>query len=227
MDDRVLIIEDDESIAELERDALSAAGYETDVAATGEAGIALALEREYACVVLDIMLPGADGFEVCRRLRDRQDTPVLFVTARMSDADKIKAFAGGADDYIVKPFSLAELTARVAARISRYDALTGGARRGRFSIGSLTFDLPRRKVSRDGRDVPLANKEFELLTFLARNPGEVFSKEQILNAVWGGDAFIEPGTVSVHVNRLREKIENNPQAPERLKTVWGVGYKLE
>ena len=222
---RILIIEDDISIAEIERDYLQANRYETEIAANGRDGTKLALEKDFDLILLDIMLPDTDGFAVCKEIRAQKQTPILFVTARMDDIDKIKGFAAGADDYICKPFSFHELLARVSARISRYEALTG-EQREEIKVRDLRIQIPTRRVLLGEKEVTLPNKEFELLLFLSQNPGKVFSKEQILNAVWGVDMFVEMNTVAVHINRLREKIERSSSNPEYILTVWGIGYKF-
>ena len=224
---RILIIEDDASIAEIERDYLQAHNYETEIAACGQDGVRLALEKDFDLILLDIMLPDIDGFSVCKEIRSLKQTPILFITAKMEDIDKIRGFAAGADDYICKPFSFHELLARVSARISRYEALTGAeGRRDEIRIRDLRILLSSRQVFLGDKEIPLPNKEFELLAFLAQNPGKVFSKEQILNGVWGVDMFVEMNTVAVHINRLREKIECSSANPEYILTVWGIGYKF-
>ena len=223
----ILIVEDDISIAEIERDYLQANNYKVEIVCCGQDGVKLAFDKDFDLILLDIMLPDKDGFIVCKEIRTKKQTPILFITAKMDDIDKIKGFAAGADDYICKPFSFHELLARVSARISRYEALTGdGRRREEVRIRDLRILLPSRQVFLGEKEISLPNKEFELLAFLAQNPGKVFSKEQILNAVWGVDMFIEMNTVAVHINRLREKIEHSSSNPEYLLTVWGIGYKV-
>ncbi|MDR3239499.1 MAG: response regulator transcription factor [Clostridiales bacterium] len=226
---KILIIEDDPSIAEIESDYLQANQYEAAIAPNGTAGAALALAENFDLILLDIMLPDKDGFAVCKEIRAQKQTPILFVSARMDDIDKIKGFAAGADDYICKPFSFHELLARVAARIARYEALTGADQhsgRGEIRIKNLRILTDARRVFLGEKEIPLPNREYELLLFLAQNPGKVFSKEQILNAVWGVDMFVEMNTVAVHINRLREKIERSSANPEFILTVWGAGYKF-
>jgi DNA-binding response OmpR family regulator len=227
MKKNILIIEDDPEIAGLESDYLESGGYAAQVESSGEAGVSAALSREFDMIILDVMLPDKDGFEVCREIRRIRQTPVLFVTARQDDIDKIKGFNAGADDYMIKPFSFAELVARVGARISRYEKLTrSDARPAELAIRDLRINLSSRRVFLGGREIAMPNKEFELLSFLAKNPDMVFSKDSLLNNVWGGDAYIEPNTVTVHINRLRDKIETDASNPAYIKTVWGVGYKL-
>jgi DNA-binding response OmpR family regulator len=222
-----LIVEDDSSISEIERDYLRANHYETETAALGRDAVNFALNRDFDLILLDIMLPDIDGFSVCKEIRAKKQTPILFVTARIDDIDKIKGFAAGADDYICKPFSFHELLARVAGRISRFEALTGTEdRREEIRIRDLRILIPSRRVFLADKEVSMPNREFELLLFLAQNPGKVFSKERILDAVWGVDMFVEMNTVAVHVNRLREKIDSGSDNPRYIQTVWGIGYKF-
>ena len=224
---RILIIEDDMSIAEIMRDYLQASHYETEIASCGQDGVKLATNSEIDLILLDIMLPDIDGFSVCKAIRAHKQTPILFVTAKMDDIDKIKGFAAGADDYICKPFSFHELLARVSARIARYEALTGTEERlEEIRIKELRIVIPSRRVFLGDKEIAFPNKEFDLLLFLAQNPGKVFGKEQILNSVWGVDAYVEINTVTVHINRLREKIERSSSNPEYILTVWGIGYKF-
>jgi len=215
------------SIAEIMRDYLQASRYETKIAACGQDGVKLAINSEIDLILLDIMLPDIDGFSVCKAIRAHKQTPILFVTAKMDDIDKIKGFAAGADDYICKPFSFHELLARVSARIARYEALTGTEERlEEIRIKELRIVIPSRRVFLGDKEIAFPNKEFDLLLFLAQNPGKVFGKEQILNSVWGVDAYVEINTVTVHINRLREKIERSSSNPEYILTVWGIGYKF-
>ena len=229
---KILVVEDDLSIAELEKDYLEASNYQTDLRHTGEAGLAAALSHDYDLIILDVMLPDIDGYKVLAGIREKKETPVLLVTARVADIDKIKGFNAGADDYIVKPFSPLELTARVKAHIGRYEKLTGlkpGAGRSinrNIAVQDLRIDVSGRQVYKKDEAIDLTNKEFDLLLFLVNNPGEVFSKERLLDKVWGENAFVENSTVTVHINRLREKIEDNPVKPQYIATVWGRGYKF-
>lgn len=200
---KILIVEDDRLIAELERDYLEASEYEVELAMDGFAGMKLVREQEYDLVILDVMLPGVSGFEICREIRKTKDIPVLLVTAKKEDVDKIRGLGLGADDYIVKPFSPAELVARVKAHIGIHERLL-----------------------KKGREVTLTNREFELLLFLAENPNIAFSKETLFDRVWGMDAVGDTATVTVHVNRLREKLEDDTGSPDYIETVWGVGYRF-
>ncbi len=226
---RILIIEDDDSIAAIERDYLVLAGFEVDIAATGGDGIALGRSGHYDLILLDLMLPGVDGFSVCRTLRGTLDIPILMVTARQEDIDKIKGLGIGADDYITKPFSPNVLVARIKANLAQYDRLKNAdARdRARISLGSVTLHTDTRRVFVDGTEVPLKNKEFELLYFLMSNADIVFSREALYERIWGYDALGDNATVAVHINRLREKIERDPSKPRYIQTVWGAGYRFK
>ena len=220
---KILIIEDDASIAELERDYLMADGFEVTVIGDGREGLRKALEEEFALIVLDVMLPGADGFEICTEIRAHKNTPVLMVSARRDDVDKVKGLGLGADDYMVKPFSPSELVARVRAHISRYERLTNKAEGSTLSVRGLTIDIPARRVYVQGEEAVLKNKEFELLLFFAENPNIVFSKETLFDRIWGMDSLGDTATVTVHVNRIRDKIEH---ADKYIETVWGSGYRF-
>lgn len=228
---RVLIIEDDMSIAELERDYLEVAGFDVSLAVSGNEGICRALEQDFDLFIVDIMLPDANGFEICREIRKSKETPILIVSAKDSDIDKIRALGLGADDYIVKPFSPSELVARAQAHITRFERLResfGSKKEGdgdKTSLGDLVINHSSRTVSFAGKNISLPNKEFDLLSMLAKNPNSVLSKEKILNQVWGVDAYVESATVAVHVNRLREKIEEDSSNPRHIQTVWGIGYR--
>ena len=226
---RILIIEDDESIAAIERDYLVLAGFEVDIAATGGDGIAMGRSGHYDLILLDLMLPGVDGFSVCRTLRGTLDIPILMVTARQEDIDKIKGLGMGADDYITKPFSPNVLVARIKANLAQYDRLknSGSRDRARISLGSVTLHTDTRRVFVDGTEVPLKNKEFELLYFLMSNADIVFSREALYERIWGYDALGDNATVAVHINRLREKIERDASKPRYIQTVWGAGYRFK
>ena len=226
---RILIIEDDDSIAAIELDYLVLAGFEVDIAATGGDGIAMGRSGHYDLILLDLMLPGVDGFSVCRTLRGTLDIPILMVTARQEDIDKIKGMGMGADDYITKPFSPNVLVARIKANLAQYDRLknSGSRDRARISLGSVTPHTDTRRVFVDGTEVPLKNKEFELLYFLMSNADIVFSREALYERIWGYDALGDNATVAVHINRLREKIERDPSKPRYIQTVWGAGYRFK
>lgn len=220
---RILIIEDNIEIAKLERDFLEASAIETD----GTKGLERALQEDFDLILLDIMLPGIDGFHICRRIREEKEVPILMVSAKREDMDKIRGLGLGADDYIVKPFSPNELVARVKGHLARYEQLTSReTHRNVLRYGDLEIDESGHRVFVKGKEVALPNKEFELLLFFAKNPGIVFSKETLFDRVWGGEALGETATVSVHVNRVREKIEENTAKPRYIETVWGAGYRF-
>ena len=226
---KILIVEDDKNIAMLERDYLEANGFETDIELTGEKGLKRALEVEYSLIILDIMLPGIDGFEICRILRRDKDTPILFVSAKKEDIDKIRGLGLGADDYMVKPFSPSELVARVKAHINRYERLKcrQTEKSEVIEVGGLHIDIKARRVFLNEKEIILANKEFDLLVFLSSNPNIVFSKDTLFDKIWGLDSIGETSTVTVHINRLREKIETDSQNPRYIETVWGAGYRFK
>lgn len=229
MPDRILVIEDDISIAELLRDYLEINGMHADMAHTGKAGLSMALENSYDLVLLDLMLPEMDGFEVLKRIREAKDTPVLLVSARREDIDKIRGFGLGADDYVTKPFSPGELVARVKAHLARFRRLTGKTvtRETAIRVRGLEIDPDARSVRVGGKTVDLTSKEFDILLFLARNPNKVFSKDQLFDRIWGLEAFGDTSTVTVHVGKIREKIENDPKNPQYIQTVWGAGYMFK
>jgi DNA-binding response OmpR family regulator len=229
MPDRVLVIEDDRSIAELIRDYLEINKLEADLAFDGPSGLAKALEAKHDLIVLDLMLPGMDGFEICRRLRAQSQKPILILSARKDDIDKIRGLGLGADDYVVKPFSPGELIARIKAHIARYQRLTGGLGQERETVlrlRSLEVVVENRQVRVRDSEVNLAGKEFDILLLLMRHPGRVLSKEEIFSLIWGSDAYGDTSTVTVHIRRIREKIETDPSNPDYIETVWGVGYRL-
>ncbi len=207
---KILIVEDDKSIAELEQDYLEINNYETEIAVTGYQGLELALNKDFDLILLDVMLPGKDGFEICRELRKYKEIPIIMVTAKEDDIYKIKGLGIGADDYIVKPFSPSELVARVTAHITRYERLTNIDKRSRandnvIDLGRLKIMCDARRVYVGNNEIRLANKEFELLQFLAINPNIVFSKDKLLDRIWGEESLGDTSTVTVHINRIREK----------------------
>lgn len=225
---KILIIEDDMDIAELERDYLEANGFSVEIVGDGSLGEKRALEADVDLILLDIMLPGMDGFQVCRKVREARNIPILLVSARQEDVDKIRGLGLGADDYIVKPFSPSELVARVKAHLQRYLQLTGKKDAPHvLQRGALTIDRDGHRIFLDGREVPMPNKEFALLLFLAENPGVVFSKETLFERIWGETSLGDTATVSVHINRIREKIEPSTTRPTYIETVWGVGYRFK
>lgn len=226
---KILIVEDDKSIAELERDYLEAADFQVMIASDGRQGLELAQLDVYDLLLLDIMLPGLDGFQICREVRKTREIPILMVSARREDIDKIRGLGLGADDYIIKPFSPSELTARVKAHLSRYERLLANNEKSTFKsiqCGDLEIQPDTHRVFQAGKEITLTNREFELLLFLAENPGFVFSKDRLFEQVWGLDAAGDTATVMVHVNRLREKIEPEPAKPIYIETVWGAGYRF-
>lgn len=227
---RILIIEDDISIAELERDYLEINGYAVDIENAGDKGLYKALGGKYDLIILDIMLPNIDGFEVCRKLRGQTDIPILLVSAKEEDIDKIRGLGLGADDYITKPFSPNELMARVKAHISRYERLVGNSRdnkRDVIEIRGITLDKTSRRTYINGKEVELTTKEFDLLMLLASNPNRVFSKEELFERIWGLDSMGDVATVTVHIRKLREKIEYDASKPQYIETIWGIGYRFE
>ncbi|PYI55815.1 DNA-binding response regulator [Paenibacillus flagellatus] len=224
---RILIIEDETSIAELQRDYFELNGFRVDLCHDGEEGLELALKGSYDLIVLDLMLPGKDGFDVCRQIRAVKEVPILIVSAKKEEVDKIRGFGTGADDYITKPFSPSELVARVKAHLARYERLLGKTpERDELSIRNLTIYTGSRRVFVSGEEVTLTAKEFELLTFLAQHPDRVFGKEELFERIWGPDSWGDNSTVTVHVRRIREKIEADPSRPQFIETVWGAGYRF-
>ena len=226
---RILIIEDDKAIAELERDYLEANDFSVEIISDGKKGEEKALDEDFGLILLDLMLPSADGFSICRAIRREKDTPILMVSARQEEIDKVRGLGLGADDYIVKPFSPNELTARVKAHIARYERLTQktAQKLGSIFTGGLEICPEARRVFTDGKEVSLTRREFDLLLFFAENPGIAFSKDKLFDRIWGMDALGDTATVMVHINRIREKIEPNPATPVYIETVWGVGYRFQ
>ena len=230
--EKILIIEDDEMIAELERDYLEANGYGTELVFDGNTGEKIARAGDFDAILLDVMLPGKTGFDICRDLRKDMKVPIIMVTAKKEDIDKIRGLGLGADDYLVKPFSPAELVARVKSHIHIHRLLleNGGAgiqeTEQEISYGSLRILPKSRRVYLEQKEVILVNKEFELLLFLAENPSLVFSKDTLFDRVWGLDSLGDAATVTVHVNRLRDKLGKNNDKNQFIETVWGAGYRF-
>ena len=228
---KILIIEDDVSIAKIQRDFLKINGFDVNVKADGQQGLNEALTGQYDLILLDLMLPSMDGFEICKRVREKLAIPILMVTAKIEDVDKIRGFGTGADDYISKPFSLPELVARVKANLAQFErikSVTSPAPEGKeINFGSIKLNQQTRRVQVDGVEIELKTKEFDLLSFLMTNPDIVFSKEHLYERLWGMDAFGDLKTVTVHINRLRDKIEKDPQNPIYIHTVWGAGYRFK
>jgi len=223
---KILIIEDDPEIAALERDYLQMSGFETVLASGGIEGLEAAKNSDIDLIILDIMLPEMDGFTVLGKLRETSDIPVILISARGEDIDKIRGLGLGADDYIHKPFSPGELVARVRAHLSRFERLTSKTRNSALSVRGLEVDREDRRVHVRGAECSLTPKEFDILLFLMENPNRVYSKEDLFERVWGLDALGDGDTVVVHVRRLREKIEPEPQNPQYVETVWGAGYRF-
>lgn len=224
---KILIIEDDAAIAAIERDYLEIENFEVEIASDGTVGTARGLSGEFDLILLDLMLPGMDGFTICRKLREKIDIPILMVTARQEDIDKVRGLGLGADDYIEKPFSPTVLVARVKANIAQYERLSGtGKAPSEIALGTIRLNTGTHRVFVDGREADLKNKEYELLLFLMLNVDMVFDRETLYEKVWGLEALGDNATVAVHINRLREKLEKDPAHPRYIETVWGAGYRF-
>ncbi|MGG4495096.1 response regulator transcription factor [Brevibacillus reuszeri] len=227
---RILIIEDDAVIAEVQKDYLEASGYVVDVAFSGDTGLQMAMQEEYDLLILDLMLPKVDGFEICKQVRSAKNIPILLVSAKKEDVDKIRGLGLGADDHISKPFSLGELVARVKAHLARYDRLVGDSQqrmpKDEIRIRGIRIDKLARKVQINGEEVVFTSKEYDLLLFLTTHPNWVFSKTELFEKIWGLDSLGDIATVTVHISKLREKIEKDPSKPQYIETVWGVGYRF-
>lgn len=225
---KILIIEDDEAIAQIEKDYLENCGYEVNIAYDGEKGLEMGLDGEYSLILLDLMLPKIDGFAVCRRLREKLDIPILMVTARQEDIDKIRGLGIGADDYIEKPFSPAILVARVKANIAQYERISKRKKpQSVITIGNISLNIGTHRVYVYEKEIELKNKEYELLKFLMINVDLVFDRETLYEKIWGMEALGDNATVAVHINRLREKLEKDPSKPRYIQTVWGAGYRFK
>lgn len=222
----ILIVEDEPSIAEVVELYLRRAGYQVRAVNDGNAALRLLEEHLPDLVVLDVMLPGMDGFSILRWVRDRSDTPVIFITARREEVERIAGLELGADDYVVKPFSPQELVSRVRAVLRRIHREEDKANKP-LIYGDLRIDPQTRLITLSGQEIALTSREFDLLWLLAQHPRQVFTRGQLLERVWGVTEYIDPGTVTVHLRRLREKIEKDASHPTRLVTIWGVGYKFE
>ncbi len=226
---RILIIEDEESIADLEKDYLEVSDFEVTVETRGDTGLKTALAEPFDLIILDLMLPGMDGFEVCRRIREQKNLPILMVSAKKDDIDKIKGLGLGADDYMTKPFSPSELVARVKAHLAQYERLVGVGKPENtvIEIRGLKIDKTARRVWIDGEEKQFTTKEFDLLTFLAENPNHVFSKDELFRRVWNMDSVGDIATVTVHIKKIREKLEYDTSNPQYIETIWGVGYRFK
>jgi DNA-binding response OmpR family regulator len=226
---KILIVEDEESIADLEKDYLELSGFEVEVANDGQTGLDKALFGDFDLVILDLMLPGVDGFEICRKVRAEKNTPIIMVSAKKDDIDKIRGLGLGADDYMTKPFSPSELVARVKAHLARYERLVGSAmpENDVIEIRGLKIDKTARRVFVNGEEKTFTTKEFDLLTFLAQNPNHVYSKEELFNKIWDMESIGDIATVTVHIKKIREKIEFDTSNPQYIETIWGVGYRFK
>ncbi|WP_088040757.1 response regulator transcription factor [Bacillus sp. EAC] len=224
----ILIIEDDISIAELQRDYLEISGFSVEIISNGKIGLHKSLNENYDLILLDLMLPEVNGFEICKRIRESKNIPVLIVSAKTEDIDKIRGFGLGADDFIVKPFSPSELVARVKAHLSRYKRFTSNEQSNDvLQVRGLTVNKESRQVFVEGIEKIFTTKEFNLLSFLASNPNKVFSKEHLFDRIWGFDTIGDNSTVTVHIRKIREKIEKDPSNPKYIETVWGAGYRFK
>lgn len=227
---RILIVEDEEAIADLEKDYLELSDFEVDIRNDGEEGLKTALEGDYDLVILDLMLPGIDGFEVCRSIREEKNIPILMVSARKDDIDKIRGLGLGADDYMTKPFSPSELVARVKAHMARYERLVGMNQKSQndiVEIRGIRIDKTARRVYVNGEERTFTTKEFDLLTFLAENPNRVFTKDELFREIWDMESIGDIATVTVHIKKIREKIEADTSKPNYIETIWGVGYRFK
>lgn len=226
---KILIIEDEESIADLEKDYLELSGFEVQIEGDGDSGLHTALTQEFDLIILDLMLPGMDGFEVCKKIREVKNVPILMVSAKKDDIDKIRGLGLGADDYMTKPFSPSELVARVKAHMARYERLVGANQKTNdvIEIRGLKIDKTARRVWVDGVEKNFTTKEFDLLTFLAENPNHVYTKEELFREIWDMDSIGDIATVTVHIKKIREKIEYDTSKPQYIETIWGVGYRFK
>ena len=226
---KILIVEDEESIAELEKDYLELSGFEVEIETDGSRGLERALGEDFDLFILDLMLPGTDGFEICRQIRAGKNTPILLVSAKKDDIDKIRGLGLGADDYMTKPFSPSELVARVKAHLARYTRLVSSNQKANdiVEIRGIRIDKTARRVFINGVEKPFTTKEFDLLTFLAENPNHVFTKEELFREIWDMDSIGDIATVTVHIKKIREKIETDTANPQYIETIWGVGYRFK
>lgn len=226
---KILIIEDEETIADLEKDYLELSGFEVEICNRGDTGLTRALNEEFDLIILDLMLPGVDGFEICRNIREEKNIPVIMVSAKKDDIDKIRGLGLGADDYMTKPFSPSELVARVKAHLARYERLVGSGIQENeiIEIRGIKIDKTARRVWVNGEEKQFTSKEFDLLAFLAQNPNHVFTKEELFSKIWDMESIGDIATVTVHIKKIREKIEFNTAKPQYIETIWGVGYRFK
>ncbi|WP_028611388.1 response regulator transcription factor [Paenibacillus harenae] len=225
---KILIIEDETVIAEVEKDYLEANGFAAEIAESGDKGLEKAIKEDFDLIILDLMLPRVDGFEICKQVRKVKNIPILMVSARKEDIDKIRGLGLGADDYVIKPFSLAELVARVKAHLARYDRLTVQTQQPKdeLQVRGIHIDKLSRKVFVNETELSLTSKEYDLLLFLAMHPNRVFTKDDLYDRIWGMDSLGELASVTVYISKLREKIERDPSKPQYIETIWGVGYRF-
>ena len=226
---KILIVEDEVAIAELEKDYLELSGFDVVMQHTGDAGLKAALNEDFNLIILDLMLPNVDGFEICKKVREKKNTPIIMVSAKKEDIDKIRGLGLGADDYMTKPFSPSELVARVKAHLARYERLVGSGVKAKelIEIRGIKIDKTARRVYVNGEEKAFTTKEFDLLTFLAENPNHVFTKEELFNKIWDMESIGDIATVTVHIKKIREKIEFNTSKPQYIETIWGVGYRFK
>lgn len=226
---KILIIEDEEAIADLEKDYLELSGFKVEIEERGDTGLTRALSEEFDLIILDLMLPGVDGFEICKQIREEKNTPVIMVSAKKDDIDKIRGLGLGADDYMTKPFSPSELVARVKAHMARYERLIGSGIQENevVEIRGIKIDKTARRVWVNGEERAFTSKEFDLLTFLAQNPNHVYTKEELFSKIWDMESIGDIATVTVHIKKIREKIEFNTAKPQYIETIWGVGYRFK
>ena len=226
---KILIIEDEEAIADLEKDYLEMSGYEVLIENDGTKGLEAALKEDIDLLVLDLMLPGVDGYEICKKVREEKNIPILMVSAKKDDIDKIRGLGLGADDYMTKPFSPSELVARVKAHLSRYERLVGSSQKANdvIEIRGLKIDKTARRAFVNGEEKIFTTKEFDLLTFLAENPNHVFTKDELFREIWDMESIGDIATVTVHIKKIREKIEYDTSKPQYIETIWGVGYRFK
>ena len=226
---KILIIEDEEAIADLEKDYLEMSGYEVLIENDGTEGLQVALKENIDLLVLDLMLPGVDGYDICKQVREEKNIPILMVSAKKDDIDKIRGLGLGADDYMTKPFSPSELVARVKAHLSRYERLVGSTQKSNdiVEIRGIKIDKTARRVFINGEEKIFTTKEFDLLTFLAENPNHVFTKDELFREIWDMESIGDIATVTVHIKKIREKIEFDTSKPQYIETIWGVGYRFK
>ena len=226
---KILIIEDEVAIAELEKDYLELSGFEVEVENSGDVGLIRSLKEEFDLIILDLMLPGVDGFEICRKIRETKNTPIIIVSAKKDDIDKIRGLGMGADDYMTKPFSPSEMVARVKAHLARYERLisSGMPNNDMVEIRGIKIDKTARRVWVNGEETNFTSKEFDLLTFLAQNPNHVYTKEELFQEIWDMESIGDIATVTVHIKKIREKIEYDTSKPQYIETIWGVGYRFK